>query len=106
MCPTPVGRIHTRTAIIIGPAILGAILSLITGDAEWIVLIGIYYLIGMVLDTVVYAPLIAYQPPWMTFVLAIFEYAILIAIANLVELGISELDASIFFWVSWVIAIW
>jgi hypothetical protein len=106
MCPTPVGRIHTRVAIIAGPAIAGLIMTLITGNEEWIVLIGIYFLIGMTLDAVLYSTFINYQPPWMTFVLAIFEWAILIAVANLVEIGIPELDASIFYWVVWVIAIW
>ena len=32
MCPTPTGRIHTRTAIISAPALLGLIMSLITGQ--------------------------------------------------------------------------
>ena len=32
MCPTVLGRVETRVAILIGPAILGAILWLITGN--------------------------------------------------------------------------
>ena len=55
MCPTPIGRIHTRVAIIFLPAVLGLILSLITGREDWIVLIGVYLLLGVALDTAVYS---------------------------------------------------
>ena len=55
MCPTPTGRIHTRTATIFLPALLGLIASLVTGHCDWLVLIGIYYVMGIFLDTVVYS---------------------------------------------------
>ena len=40
MCPTLLGRLQTRIVILIIPAILAGILSLLTADAEWIALIG------------------------------------------------------------------
>jgi len=55
MCPTPVGRIHTRVATITLPALLGVILSFVTGRPGWIVLIGVYLLLGVALDAGVYA---------------------------------------------------
>ena len=76
MCPTPIGRIHTRVAILFLPALLGTILSLATGRPDWIVLIGVYLMLGVALDAGVYAWVIRYQPPWMTFVLAVFETVI------------------------------
>lgn len=108
MCPTPTGRVHTRvTTIVLGPAVLGLILTLVTGQLDWIVLIGVYLLLGVVLDTTVYSWVLKYQPPWMSFVLALAEYGLLLAITQLLEgfPNISVLEATIFYWVSWVLAI-
>ena len=108
MCPTPIGRIHTRvTTILLGPAVLGLIVTLITGHLDWIVLIGVYLLLGVVLDTVFYPVLLKYQPPWMTFVLAVAEYGLLLAVTQLLEgfPNISVVEATIFYWASWVLAI-
>lgn len=107
MCPTPTGRLHTRvTTILIGPALVGLIVTLITGDLDWIVLVGVYLLMGVVLDTVIYPLVLKYQPPWMTFVLAVVEYGLLLAITQLLEgfPNISVLEATIFYWGVWVLA--
>jgi hypothetical protein len=107
MCPTPIGRVHTRVAIIlIGPAVLGLILTLVTGHLDWIVLVGVYLLMGVVLDTAIYPRVLKYQPPWMTFVLALAEYGLLLAITQLLEgfPNISVLEATIFYWACWVLA--
>jgi hypothetical protein len=107
MCPTPIGRIHTRIAsIVLGPAVLGLILTLITGHLDWIVLVGVYLLIGVVLDTVIYPLVLKYQPPWMTFVLALVEYGLLLAVTQLLQgfPNVSVLEATIFYWACWVLA--
>src|SRR5215211_1636656 len=105
MCPTPIGRIHTRVATIVLPALLGVIVSLITGTAAWIVLIGLYLLQGVALDACVYSWLLRYQPPWMTGVLALAELGLLLVLANAVELGISIPGAIVFYWGAWLLAI-
>jgi hypothetical protein len=106
MCPTPTGRIHTRvTTILLGPAVLGLIVTLVSGHLDWIVLVGVYLLLGVVLDTVVYPRFLKYQPPWMTFVLAVVEYGLLLAVTQLLEgfPNISVLEATIFYWACWAL---
>jgi hypothetical protein len=107
MCPTPTGRIHTRvTTILLGPAVLGLILTLVTGHLDWIVLVGVYLLIGVFLDTAVYSWMLKYQPPWMSFVLALAEWGFLLAVTQWLEgfPNASVLEASIFYWACWVLA--
>ena len=112
MCPTPTGRIHTRTAVIFLPALFGLIVSLVTGHFDWLALIGIYYVMGIFLDTAVYSWLFRFQPPWMTFVLAIAELGFLLVLTSIIgstaggglaHVGIGE--AIIFYWCAWILAI-
>jgi hypothetical protein len=105
MCPTPIGRIHTRVATIVLPALLGVVVSLLTGNAAWIVLIGLFLLQGVALDACVYSWLLRYQPPWMTGVLALAELGLLLVLASAVELGVSIQGAIVFYWGAWLLAI-
>lgn len=106
MCPTVLGRLETRTATLIGPAILGTILALITRNEGFIVIIGILLLMGAVLDTSFYPYVIRWQPPWLTFVVAFGEFVILYTLAQILEVGLKPIDAVWFYWVSWIIANW
>ncbi len=106
MCPTVLGRLQTRVVTLIGPAILGVILWLATGNEGFPVLIGVYLLLGTVLDTGFYPFIIRWQPPWLTFVLAIGEFVILFVLAKVLKVGLTDFQAVWFFWVSWVIANW
>ncbi|HWG84704.1 MAG TPA: hypothetical protein VNT60_04410 [Deinococcales bacterium] len=108
MCPTPIGRVHTRVStILMGPAVLGLIISIISGHLDWIVLIGVYLLLGVFLDTAVYSWLLKYQPPWMTGVLALGEYGLLLAVTQLLQgfPNISIVEATIFYWASYLLAV-
>jgi hypothetical protein len=106
MCPTPIGRLHTRVATIVLPALLGVVVSLLTGDADWIALIGLYLLLGVALDAVVYSWAIRYQPPWMTFVLALVELGLLLALAHRgVDLTVGREEAIAFYAGAWLLAI-
>jgi hypothetical protein len=104
MCPTPIGRIHTRVATIVGPALLGTVLSIVTGRPDWIVLIGVYLLLGVSLDAGVYSWVLKYQPPWMTGILALTEFGLLYVLANVLKLDLTPLEAIVLFWASWLLA--
>src|SRR3954467_7640818 len=110
MCPTPTGRIHTRTATIVLPALLGLILSLISGHWDWLALVGVYYLLGVFLDTAVYSWLLKYQPPFVAIVLALSEFGLLLVLAGILNDqggGLSHIaiwQAAIFYWACWILA--
>lgn len=106
MCPTYLGRVQTRTAILIVPAIIGAVLSLLTGNEGYIVLIGIYYLIGVALDTTVYHLVIKWQPPWLTFVLGLGEFVLVYIAAQVLDVGLEPWQAVVWYWVAWTLAVW
>jgi hypothetical protein len=93
-------------ATIVLPALLGLVVSLVTGRPDWIVLIGVYLLLGVALDSCVYSWLITYQPPWMTFVLALGEFGLIYVLANVLKLDLSPIEAIALYWASWILAIW
>lgn len=114
MCPTPLGRIHTRVAAVsLLPALLGAVLSIVAMNASWIVLIAVFLIIGVLLDAAVYSWLVRYQPPWLTFLLAVFEFALTLLVgAGLLKLetdligGVPNIvEAIVFFWIAWSLAV-
>ncbi len=106
MCPTVLGRVQTRWAILIIPAIIWTIVSLITSNPSWIVLIGLYFVIGVALDTAFYPFIIRWQPPWLTFTLAVGEFVLVFVAAHFLKVPLSDPEAVAEYWVAWWIAIW
>jgi hypothetical protein len=106
VCPTVLGRVQTRWAILIIPAVIATIISLVTGNEGWIVLIGLYFVIGVALDTAFYPFIIRWQPPWLTFTLAVGEFVLVFLAAHFLKVHLSDLGAIVEYWVAWWIAIW
>lgn len=106
MCPSNLGRVQTRWAIIILPAIIAAIISAVTGNPGWIVLIGVYFVLGVALDTAFYPFVIRWQPPWLTFTLAVGEFILVYILVHILKAKLGDLDAVCLYWGAWIIAIW
>jgi len=106
MCPTVLGRVQTRWAILIMPAIIATIISIITGSAGYIVLIAVYFVLGVALDTSFYPFIIRWQPPWLTFVLAVGEFVLLYILLHVLKAPVTNIEAVVEYWVVWTLAIW
>src|SRR3954470_7178878 len=111
MCPTVIGRIHTRVSIImLGPALIGLIFTLVSGHLDWLLLVGFYLMLGIFLDTAIYPWLLKWQPPWVGGLLAVGEFGLLLVLAGILNDktgGLSHIsigEAIWFYWLCWIVA--
>ena len=117
MCPTAFGRVQTRVATLVLPALLASALTIAYRDEGWIVTIGLYLVMGVALDVLVYQYVIRWQPPWLTGALALAEFVLLFILVKTLDPGhpgFGEPDALpgasdwhpvMLFWASWCLAI-
>ena len=106
MCPTVLGRVQTRWSILIMPALIATVISIVTNNEGWIVLIGVYFVLGVALDTAFYPFIIRWQPPWLTFVLAVAEFVLVYILAHILKVGLTNVEAVVLYWCAWTLAIW
>jgi hypothetical protein len=106
VCPTVLGRVQTRWSILIIPALIATVISILTNNEGWIVLIGVYFVLGVALDTAFYPFVIRWQPPWLTFTLAVGEFVLLYILAHVLKVGLTNVDAVVLYWGVWILAIW
>lgn len=104
MCPTTLGRMETRVAILTGPLLLSLLLWLVTGSPAWTELMGLFLAQGWVLNALFYPSVIRWQPPWLTAVLGLGEFVIVYVLAHACRLDLPNADAIWFYWVSWALA--
>jgi hypothetical protein len=118
MCPTYLGRVQTRTATLLGPALFAAVLSLATRDEGWIVALGLYLLVGVALDLTLYASRITWQPGWLTVLLAFLEFVVVLVLVKILQPGdasfVTGFDEAVvsagdwrpitLYWLSWALA--
>jgi hypothetical protein len=70
------------------------------------VLIGVYFVLGVGLDTTLYASVIRWQPPWLTFTLTFGEFVLVFILAHVLKVGLTNVEAILLFWLAWWVAIW
>lgn len=77
MCFTPLGRLHTRCASLLGPAMLAAAFAVVSDKPDYWTLLALMLVCGIGLDLAVYSWLIGYQPRWLTLSLAAIEFFVI-----------------------------
>jgi hypothetical protein len=94
----------------LGPALIGLIFTLVSGHLDWLVLVGVYLMLGIFLDTAIYPWLLKWQPPWVGGLLAIGEFGLLLVLAGILNDktgGLSNIsigEAIWFYWLCWIVA--
>ena len=104
MCPTPLGRVQTRILILILPALIGLVVSLATGNWGYVALVGLYLVMGAFLDLALYGWIVWWQPPWLTGLLGLAEYVLLLMLALSLGFDIPIWAATVFYVGVWLVA--
>lgn len=108
MCFSFVGRLQTRLVTLVGPLLLTWIFAAASGNVHYWLLFSVMLGLSLVLDAGLYGWLIAYQPRWLTLLLAGFEFMLLKWIVEWpypLEIRLRTRQALIFYLLCWLV-IW
>ncbi|HZU11689.1 MAG TPA: CRTAC1 family protein [Chloroflexota bacterium] len=82
MCFSPAGRVQTRLAALLPALLLAIALTWITGDQRYLTMLVTMTLVALDLDILLYPHLITYQPRWLTYLLGLAEFFIILAVVR------------------------
>ncbi len=81
MCLTLPGRIQTRAVTLINVLMLAILFASLTGNLRYFTMFFLMVVVALSLDIFVYSKLIQFQPRWLTILLGVFEFLILLLVA-------------------------
>lgn len=103
MCPTLLGRLHTRLAMVALPALAAAIAFWLGAGAHWLALAGMWLVLGAAVDAGLYRPLVRWQPGVLTVGMGLAEWILVAGVAHAVHLGIGVVALSVAYWSGWLV---
>lgn len=82
MCYSLAGRIQTRLVALLVPALLAALLIVLSGDQRYFTMFMVMAVISLDLDLFLYPHLFSYQSRWHTYTLAVFEFMLTLIVVR------------------------
>lgn len=104
MCPTLLARLQTRLATLALPALVACAWGLATRDAAWPAFVGLMLVCGAALDACVYRPLVRWQPAWLGAAMAVFEWAFVVGVTEMLGFPRGGVATSLAYWAAWAAA--
>ena len=102
MCYSVTGRVQTRLASLLAPALLAGFLVWRTGDQRYTSMLMVMVLVALDLDLFLYRYVIGYQARWQTYLLGAVEFFVTLAVVRVLG-GTLPLQTIIAFYVSaWI----
>ena len=86
------------------PGLVACAWGLATRDAAWPAFVGLMLVCGAALDAGVYRPLVRWQPAWLGVAMAVFEWALVVGLAEMLGFPRGEAATTAAYWLAWTVA--